>query len=143
MIKYLINVARHKRIILKYDFTKSRPILAFNLFFDIFFFIVFNNNTTHRFCCRLCLAEMCCHLMHNTINYKRCQNRQFKCYDNYVFKYQNKTQDMQIIKALDKISKSNITNIKQMLCNHFNRKLKRNYKIPKKMENFEFESISI
>lgn len=70
--------------------------------------------------------------MHNTINYKRCQNRQFKYYDNYVFKYQNKTQDMQIIKALDKISKSNITNIKQMLCNHFNRKLKRNYKIPKK-----------
>lgn len=81
--------------------------------------------------------------MHNTINYKRCKNRQFKCYDNYVFKYQNKTQDLQIIKALDKISKSNITNIKQMLCNHLNRKLKRNYKIPKKMENFEFESISI
>lgn len=69
---------------------QNRDQFWLSIFFLIFFFIVFNNNTTHRFCCRLCLAEMCCHLMHNTINYKRCQNRQFKCYDNYVFKYQNK-----------------------------------------------------
>lgn len=45
-------------------------------------------------------------------------------------------------KSLDKINLSNFTNIKQLLCNHFEQEIE-TYKNQEKLENYEFESNSI